>query len=168
MERKEIKSHIVELLKSYPVLQQKIALLRHEFEHPPHITDEEMLDAMAFSRGGPGGRKPIGHVSDKTFHIAVNYHGQAYHQNKAQLSDIVSELERLEEIVFRLEYCISRLPQEQRVVLQSLYFEQDDQKNLVSKLNLSDSTIRRYRDKGVEALTEMYMTLIKAGARIQW
>ena len=54
------------------------------------------------------------------------------------------------------------------MVLQGLYFEGNDQKTLVSKRNLSESTIRRYRDKNVEVLAEMYLTLMKAGAVIEW
>lgn len=54
------------------------------------------------------------------------------------------------------------------MVLRGLYFENMEQKALVSKLNLSDSTIRRYRDKGLDALAEMYLTLINAGAVIEW
>ena len=164
----EVKNRILELLKSYPSMQQKIALLRREWENPAQVTDSEMLGAMVYSKGESGSRPTIGHISDKTYHIAVNYHGQAAYQNQEQISEIASELERLEKKAYRLEYCVSQLPEEQRMVLRGLYFENMEQKALVTKLNLSDSTIRRYRDKGVDALTEMYLTLINAGAVIEW
>ena len=72
----EVKSRILELLKSYPSMQQKIALLRREWENPAQVTDSEMLGAMVYSKGESGSRPTIGHISDKTYHIAVNYHGR--------------------------------------------------------------------------------------------
>ena len=164
----EVREQIVKLLKSYPSMKQKIALLRHEWENPARITDDEMLEAMVFGKGEPGSRPSIGHISDKTYHIAVNYRGQAAYQNRTQVSEIASELERMEKKVYRLEYCVSQMAEEQRQVIQGLYFENMEQKALVSRLSLSDSTIRRYRDKGLDTLTEMYLTLMQAGAVIEW
>lgn len=66
LNHQEVKSRILELLKSYPSMQQKIALLRREWENPSQITDREMLDAMVYSKGEPGTRPTIGHISDKT------------------------------------------------------------------------------------------------------
>ena len=165
---KEIRNKIVCLLRDYPVMCRKIALLRYEWEHPCEITESEMLNAMAYSQKRTGLRSPVGHVSDKTYHTAVNYRDQAAYCNREEAAEIEAELVRLEQKKYRLEYCVSQLPEEQGMVLRGLYFENMEQKGLVSKLNLSDSTIRRYRDKGLDALAEMYYTLIKAGAVIEW
>lgn len=165
---REVREHVIELLKSYPTMIQKIALLRHEWKNPAQITDSEMLGAMTFAKGEPGSRPVPGHISDKTYHIAVNYHSQAVYQNKHQIEEIESELERMEKKVYRLEYCVSQLPKEQQAVIQGLYFQSIDQKQLITKLCLSESTIRRYRDKGLDTLTEMYLTLINAGVVIEW
>ena len=126
----EVREHVIELLKSYPSMIQKIALLRHEWKNPAQITDSEMLSAMTFSKGEPGSRPVPGHISDKTYHIAVNYHSQAVYQNKHQIEEIESELERIEKKMYRLEYCVSQLPKEQQAVIQGLYFESIDHKTL--------------------------------------
>ena len=70
---KEMQDKIVKLLEGYTFREKKIALLRHEWYHPNQVTPEEMLEAMAYSRNTDGGAPVCGHISDKTYHIALNY-----------------------------------------------------------------------------------------------
>ena len=68
---KEMQDKIVKLLEGYTFREKKIALLRHEWYHPNQVTPEEMLEAMAYSRNTDGGAPVCGHISDKTYHIAM-------------------------------------------------------------------------------------------------
>ena len=82
---KEMQDKIVKLLEGYTFREKKIALLRHEWYHPNQVTPEEMLEAMAYSRNTDGGAPVCGHISDKTYHIALNYEDQAARQNREQI-----------------------------------------------------------------------------------
>ena len=53
-------------------------------------------------------------------------------------------------------------------MIRGTYIEKLEQKKLASELCISDSTLRRYRDKALSSLAEMYMMLIKAGVVIEW
>ena len=67
-----IREYVLRELENYPRILRQIAVLRYEMEHPAKVSEEEMLDAMAFARGEHTGSAP-GHISDKTFYIAMNY-----------------------------------------------------------------------------------------------
>lgn len=168
MNEQEMKLHILELLKEYPTLSKKIALLRFELEHPPKISDVEMMDAMMFSKGDGESAPSVGHVSDKTCQIALTYKEKADKQNQLQIAEIASELESIERKRDRLEYCVSQLPEEQAIIIRGIYFECNEQKKMANDLHLSDTTIKRSRAKAVDALTDMYLTLQKAGAYLEW
>ena len=168
LDKPEIRTRILELLKSYPAIKQKITVLKREFENPHLISEQEMLDTMAFAKGKLGSRSAPGHISDKTYHIAINFRGQAAHYNREQILEISVELEKMEKKIYRLEYCISQLPDEQQRAIRGTYIEKLEQKKLASELCISDSTLRRYRDKALSSLAEMYMMLIKAGVVIEW
>ena len=99
---KEMQDKIVKLLEGYTFREKKIALLRHEWYHPNQVTPEEMLEAMAYSRNTDGGAPVCGHISDKTYHIALNYEDQAARQNREQIETISTDLERLERVQYRL------------------------------------------------------------------
>lgn len=165
---REMKEKVQNLLKDVPTIKKKIALLRYEWEHPQMVTPNEILESMVFSRGGEGGRPSVGHVSNKTYHIAVNYKDRTTLENRKQISDLATELERLERILYRLEYCVSQLPGEQSAIIRGLYFDEKGQKDLVEELHLSESSIQRYRDKAVDSLSAMYCTLDEAGVVLDW
>ena len=97
---KEMQDKIVKLLEGYTFREKKIALLRHEWYHPNQVTPEEMLEAMAYSRNTDGGAPVCGHISDKTYHIALNYEDQAARQNREQIETISTDLERLERVQY--------------------------------------------------------------------
>lgn len=109
---KEMQDKIVKLLEGYTFREKKIALLRHEWYRPNQVTPEEMLEAMAYSRNTDGGAPVCGHISDKTYHIALNYEDQAARQNREQIENISTDLERLERVQYRLGYCVSQLPRQ--------------------------------------------------------
>ena len=146
---KEMQDKIVKLLEGYTFREKKIALLRHEWYHPNQVTPEEMLEAMAYSRNTDGGAPVCGHISDKTYHIALNY-------------------ERLERVQYRLGYCVSQLPKPLSTIIQELYIRGKERKDIILELGLSESTFRRYRQKAIEDLAEMYLALQSAGVVLEW
>lgn len=165
---KELREQIYDLLKKYQAEKKKAALLRFEYEHPVPITPAEMLGSMAFSKGEGGIPPSVGHISDKTYHIAMNYRKEADRLARSVATEISVQLEQLERKLYRLEYCVRQLPEEQSAVIQGLYFEGKTQKLLLEELHLSESSLKRYRDKALDALTDMYGTLQQTGVVINW
>lgn len=168
MDKNELKEKILLLLQTYPTREAQIALLKFELGNMTMATPEEMLQAMAYSRGTPEYRPSAGNTSDKTYRVAVTYQDQAERQNRDQYAEVALELERLERKQYRLRYCVSQLPTEQASVVTGMYFEHQDQRSLGDKLHLSESTIKRYRNRALDTLTEMYLTLLDAGAVLDW
>ena len=165
---KEMQDKIVKLLEGYTFREKKIALLRHEWYRPNQVTPEEMLEAMAYSRNTDGGAPVCGHISDKTYHIALNYEDQAARQNREQIENISTDLERLERVQYRLGYCVSQLPKPLSTIIQELYIRGKERKDIILDLGLSESTFRRYRQKAIEDLAEMYLALQSAGVVLEW
>lgn len=165
---KEMKENILRLLKSYPAEKKKIELLHFEQQNLRKITPEEVLETMAFAKGDGGVRPPEGHISDKTYHIALHYQDQAAAWKRGEMLEVVVQLEQIERRLRRLEHCVEQLPKEQAQIIQGLYFEGKGQKVLVEELHLSESTIQRYRERALEALTEMYQMLQESGVVLEW
>ena len=159
---KEMQDKIVKLLEGYTFREKKIALLRHEWYRPNQVTPEEMLEAMAYSRNTDGGAPVCGHISDKT------YEDQAARQNREQIENISTDLERLERVQYRLGYCVSQLPKPLSTIIQELYIRGKERKDIILELGLSESTFRRYRQKAIEDLAEMYLALQSAGVVLEW
>lgn len=121
-----------------------------------------------YSRNTDGGAPVCGHISDKTYHIALNYEDQAARQNREQIETISTDLERLERVQYRLGYCVSQLPKPLSTIIQELYIRGKERKDIILELGLSESTFRRYRQKAIEDLAEMYLALQSAGVVLEW
>lgn len=141
---KEMQDKIVKLLEGYTFREKKIALLRHEWYRPNQVTPEEMLEAMAYSRNTDGGAPVCGHISDKTYHIALNYEDQAARQNREQIENISTDLERLERVQYRLGYCVSQLPKPLSTIIEKLIqsIRVYDGKRIEIVWNFSDSYMK--------------------------
>lgn len=164
----ETRKHVVCLLQEYSELKTKMEIIKHEWEHPALISPDEMLSAMAYSRALDGMPPAIGHISDKTCHIALNYRGNAYYQNKSSLEDLSDQLSQIDRKLCRLEYCVGELPSELSVILRRLYFEGVPRKTLMDELNLSESTFKRHLKKAIDKLTDLYDSLARAGTVLNW
>lgn len=84
-----IKNYVIQELEAYPRILRQISVLRYEMEHPAHVSAQEMLDAMTYACGDRTGSSP-GHVSDKTFYIAMNYRQKAAAAN-SEISEEISQ-----------------------------------------------------------------------------
>lgn len=156
-----VRQYVVNLLESYSDTQKKIALLRYELEHPAKISAEEMIDAMAFSRGDGVGRTE-GTVSNKTMFIAMNYRQQADRLNREEMDDLAQRLIPLENEINRLHYYLDMLDDAQREIIQLYYFERNSLRDISQKINISIRRLRDRKDEAVENLVQMYDFVIGA------
>lgn len=160
-------AYVVHLLETYRSIQQRIAVLRYELSHPSNILPDEMLGALAYPKQGSGIRSSAGHISDKTFYIAMNYHEKAEALNRENAASFSVQLVKLEQKAARLEHCVSQLPAAQAAVIRGIYFHGHSLKELAAELHISERTVQRYRNSGVLALVEMYETLVGANIPLE-
>lgn len=164
----ELKSQVNNLLRNYRTDIRKVALLRYELANLSPVTPAEVLEAMAFSKGEGGIRPPVGHISDRTYQIAMNYSEEAERLDHDSVSELSAQIDQLERKLHRLEYCVSQLSESEAAVIRGLYFEGKAQKELMDELHMCESTLKRCRNRGVENLAEMYLALRKAGVKLEW
>ena len=163
-----IRSRVILLLQEYPELKARRQVIKHEWENPNLVSDDEMLSAMAYARAIGGMPPSIGHISDKTAHIAANYHENTRYQNQRQIEDLSDQLEQLDGKLYRLEYCVSQLPPDLSTLLQKLYFEKVPRKVLTEDLHMSESTLKRHLRTAIDKLTDMYYAIVKSGKTLIW
>lgn len=159
-------AYVSDLLARYPEMVREAAALRFELEHPQRVSQKEMLEAMAFSKGD-GLRPTQGHVSDKTFYIALNYQEQTAHQNKEVVVTLAELLAHVERKIRQLEHYVAQLPPDIGDTIRGLYFSAKSLKELAVEMHLSERTLRRLRNKGIAALADMYAALGKAGIPLE-
>lgn len=151
----EIQEHVISLLESYCEREKRIALLHYELKHPANINPNDMLTSMALGRsdGTPHG---LGHISDKTLYIALNYQEQAEKLNSDTVDEIARQLMRLEHTQAQLKYCISLLEDHQQQVLRAVYVDRLKMKEIEKLLSRSTKTVRKLRGDALDALCRMY------------
>jgi len=152
----ENKKYVQHLLEEYRMNVRKIAQLRYELEHPALVSPAEIIEAMTFTKGSGEGARPVGCVSDKTLYIAMNYQETATNLNNESCGEIVSMLIPLEREVDRLEHYIQLLPEPQAALLRRHFFDGVGWNELCDEMRLSPKTLRKLREKAVDALVEMY------------
>ena len=152
----DMKNRIINLLETYPERQRQIALLHYELEHPAQTSESEMLSAMALGHGDSGGGHPGGHISDRTFYIALNYRSRADQMNAGAKEEIVLQLVALEQEQKRLEYYVSLLDARQVTVIQLIYFERLHLEEIASQVGVVLRTIRKIKDRAIDNLAQMY------------
>lgn len=134
-----IKNYVIRELESYPWLLRQIAVLRYEMEHPVHVSAEEMLDAMSYARGDCIRTAP-GHVSDKTFYIAMNYQQKADAANNEISEEISVKLLELERKKNRIEYYVRMLNSRNASVIRLCFFEGKTIEDTAEELGISAKT----------------------------
>ena len=160
----DTKTYVVGLLESYQKRSKQIDLLNYELSHPTDISENEMISALALSHG-EGGSGTIGHISDKTLYIALNYQEQIQKASSAAKSEIATQLMELENLQKRLTYYVSLLDKRQAELLDLLYFEGYSQEECAAKLGIAARTVRRIKEDALNALTELYCFAEEAVAR---
>ena len=105
-----------------------------------------MLDVMQFARSDGSGRT-VGHISNKTLHIAPNYREQAARIHVESLDDISREFVSLMEEPDRLEYFASLLEPRQEKVLRLICFEWVPLEMVVEKLGVTVCRVQNIRSQ---------------------
>ena len=153
----EIKAHVVDLLESYQKREKQIELLHYELSHSAHVSENELIEALALSHGdGSGSGHPGGHASDKTLYIALNYQEKIKRIHADVSNEIVNQLIALEKGQQRLKYYVSLLDERQKKVVQLSYFEGMGQDKVADQMAVSDRYIRSIKAKAINELASMY------------
>ena len=158
----KLKESIIQMLENYRKYTQQIALLRYELAHHDRISADEMLEAMALSKG-IGSAPAKGYISDKTYYIALNYLDRTADLNAERISSITGQLRLLETRVNRLAHCVKQLRSDHEQVIVGLYFDGKSIRALASEMHISERTVQRYRDAAINELAQMYEILSEAG-----
>ena len=119
----DMRTYILQLLKTYRERERKIAILRYELANPAKVSDIEQIEAMSYAQGDGLGRTK-GRISNKTLYIALNYKEQVNRVNAGVTNDIASRLVELENEQNRLVYYVSLLDKRSEDVLRLAFFEQ--------------------------------------------
>lgn len=153
----DTRSYVINLLETNQERRRKIALLHYELEHPAHMSETEMIGAMALGHGaGSGGGHNEGHISDKTLYIALNYQSKIDKLNADTKEEIVVQLVELEQEQKRLEYYVSLLQKRQRALIQAIYFDECSLDEVAERLGIASRTVRAVKRAALEQLIGMY------------
>ena len=98
----------------------------------------------------------MGHISNKTLHIALNYREQAARINAESLDEISRELVSLMEEQDRLEYFVSLLEPRQEKVLRRTCFERVPQETVAEELGVTVRRVQNIKSQAIDELAEMY------------
>lgn len=152
----DMKSHVVNLLESYPVRERQIALLHYEMQHSAHISPEEMIYGMSLGHGDSLGNSGKGHISNKTMYIALNYQEQMDRMNTETMNEIAQRLLELETEQDRIRYYVSLLEKREAEVIRLIYFEDCNQDEAAKELGIVSRSLRRIKKEAIGRLVEMY------------
>ena len=151
----EKRAYVVQLLESSMKRAQQIALLRYELEHPAHVSPEEMIGAMSFAHGDSSA-KAMGHVSNKTLYIALNYREQTDKVNAEAMNEVAARLVKLEQEQNRLMHYVSLLDQRQERAIRLFYFDGIPWGEVAQQIGVALRTVHKIRTEAIAQLTKMY------------
>lgn len=151
----ETRTYVVGLLESYQKRSKQIELLHYELSHPAHVSEQEMIEALAYTHSDGQGH-PGGHASDKTLYIALNYQNQADSMNGDTIDEVAKQLVTLEREQERLKYYVSLLNERQKKVIQLFYFNGMTQDEVADKLEVTVRYIHSIKAKAINELVSMY------------
>lgn len=152
----DMKERVMELLRTYPKRKREIDALRYELANPAQVSRAEQLEAMAFAHGDTEGRPSIGHISDKTLYIALNYQDKVDKLNSSVVDEVAGQLIETEQEQSRLEYYVSLLEPRQTEVIRRIYFKPESQGAVAKALNISVRTVQVVKAQAIDALVELY------------
>ena len=150
------KTYVVGLLESYQKRSKQIVLLHYELSHPVHVSENEMIEALALAHGNGEGGRPGGHASDKTLYIALNYQARMDRMNGDTAEEVVGQLVTLEREQERLNYYVSLLDEHQKKVIKLFYFEGMTQVEVADALEVTVRYVHAIKAKAIKKLVSMY------------
>ena len=149
------RAYIVDCLENWSIRNRKISVLRYELEHSAHVTPEEMIDVMNYSRGNDVNRAKI-RTSNNPCYIAPSYREKAKKINDEIMEEISGQLAELELEQGRLDHYISLLNERGQIILKMHYLEGATLISIARKLYLTERTIERSKKRAIDELAEMY------------
>ena len=151
------KDYVTGLLEHYPDDTRKIEALRYEIAHPNAVTSDEMIEAMNFAHGdGAKTGAGSGNISDKTFHIAVEYGDRLEKANAEARETAISALNTLESERERLLHYISLLDERDREMIRATYIERRSRAEISDMLGVSTKSVSNIRRQALEKLCKLY------------
>ena len=152
-------------LKEYPMLKRKETILEYESQHPQHVTEHEVIGALALSHSVQEMAGSAGYISDKTMRIALQFQDETERLNRDASFEIAQELFNVRRKMKKLEFYVSQLEEKQAEVIRGYYFEGKTWGELQQEMHLSPRTLIKRRDDGLDGLASMYSYLgqVKGG-----
>ena len=148
---------IVEKLKLYPTMQEKLKLLRFELGKVARISEDEVMTSLAYgcqscekiSSGNADSR-------DKTLKVALSYKSMAEQMNSQAVAEIAHELGEVSTEIERVDYYLSLLSPDHEQVIRLIYFEKKTWYEIENETGFSRRTLTKRRSEAVDRLMPMY------------
>lgn len=148
---------IVEKLKMYPMLQEKLSLLRFELSNVTHISENDVLDSLAYrssTREVIAGKNSDNR--DRMMKMALSYTDLSIQMNTETIEEICQELDEVKSQVDRMDYYMSLLTPEQKQVLQLCFFQRKTWSDIEEESGYSRRTLTKRRNEAIRRLVQMY------------
>lgn len=123
---------IIDKLKLYPEMQEKVKLLRFELNNAVHVSEDDVLASLSYGSSSSE-KQSLGNSDsrDKIVKIALSYRSVAEQLNKQVVAEIVRELSEVSSEIERLDYYLSLLSPEHEQIVRLFFF--DKKRGLRSK-----------------------------------
>ena len=156
MAENSVQEEVLKQLEEYTANKRRIDALRYELEQYCDVTPDEMIESMNFSHGGDGVRSSVGHTSDKTPYIALNYLKQAAEENRRTREEILAEYLPVVRKVDRLEHYISLLKTQEANVIYLAYGERLKNAEIAKRLRVSVKSVSNIKKRAIDHLCQMF------------
>jgi hypothetical protein len=150
---------VTSLLKNYKELKLQAQLLAYEIEnHSPVASDDDVIDVMTLGNSSDAGGTHVksSKITDKTAATAIAYVDSTKTLNAKDKKDMAAELRHLTMELMRLEYYIELLGGRYASILTMHYIEGLTYMQIMKKLNITNTTLKRQRKEGICKLAVMY------------
>lgn len=152
----DMKDRVTQLLETYAVREQQIALLHYEMQHSTRISPEEMINGMSLGHGDSVCGSGKGHISNKTMYIALNYQEKMDRMNTEASNEIAKRLLELEAEQDRLRYYVSLLGEREAQLLRRVYFEDCSWEVAAKELKVALRTVHKIKNRAIGHLADLY------------
>lgn len=116
----------------------------------------DKAEDLSYLVGTGYGRNKVGHISDKTLYIALNYQDKVDKLNSSVVDEVAGQLIKTEQEQSRLEYYVSLLEPRQAEVIRRIYFKPESQGAVAKALNISVRTVQVVKAQAIDAFAELY------------
>ena len=144
-------SYVEYLLKNRQALNQQLKELKKEVESQRALTEEDIIEELTFKKSQEE-KVRKSHISDKIPSIALVYQEILDKRSRNSLRAMNRVIEATEGELVRLDRAITSLPEENRRILDQLYFKGRSYRAVAETLAISESTLHRYRKKTIEQI----------------